>query len=238
MKVGILFIIFLILLKPLFSQAQSMRDSSKYRMSFYDFNFGINAASTGYSNSSEPNNAQTNKALGFSEKLQSSFVARFMNTKKKLLLGDILSAGIGTGFLSSHYSKGNSNLWLNYHFEFGIGTIFRIDENNDLGLNLMLLMFGRDDISQNLSGSDIVIRYRYKKCLLETGTEARRERIFGWITSLQKDIPLQYVFGARYLIDGRKNAGITCEWLPGKINQGTDYFNNIWSMRLFYGIYF
>jgi hypothetical protein len=238
MQSRVLFIISFLLLTPLFSQALSNRDSSKYKMGFYDFNFGIDARRADDYNISEPYNTKTNRALGFSEKLQSSFADRFSRHKKKFLIGDILSAEMGAGVISSHYSKENSNLWTNYRFEFGLGTIYRINKNNDIGLNLMPLIFAHDDISQNFSGSDIIVRYRYKRYLFETGTEARRERILGWITYLQKDQPLQYIFSARYLIDGNKNTGIICEWLPGNLNAETDFFSNIWSIRLFYGIYF
>jgi hypothetical protein len=209
---------------------------SNYKMGFYDMNLGIDFRYSQY-NSSSNSTVKNNIAGGISERLQSSFLGH-LKKDKKFVIGDLLSAELAQGMISSNYSNAHSSLWLSYRFQFGVGMIYRFNTMNDLGLNIMLLEFARDDVSPNISGSNILLRYRHSKCIFETGLAARRGRVFGWITAIPENNPMQLMTNFRYLINEKKNIGIRAEWFPYKLTEGTEYFNNITSIRFFYGIYF
>ena len=237
----ILFASFILFLTPafLFGSDPDHPESSdqKTKMGFYEMNFGMDGRYAQYSNASSLIETKTNAAFGISGRMQSSF-AGYFNRHNKFLIGDLLSAELAAGGLSSYYSNAISNIWLSYRFEFGLGMIYRINKKNDVGLNLMLLRFASDKVSQNMSGSSVVIRYRYSKVMIEGGVETRRDRIVGWINDIQSNIPLQGTLSCKYLLNEKKNAGIRCEFLPAKITVNNESFNNILSIRLFYGIYF
>ncbi len=206
-------------------------------MTFYDLNFGADMHSANYSNNSSPDIIKKNYAAGISGRMQSSFAANF-NRNKKFMVVDLLSAEVATGAINSSFSTSASSLWLSYRFEFGLGMIYRINKKNDVGLNFILLRFAHDNISQNISGSNVMLRYRYSKMMLEGGVETRRERIIGWYFNIQDNVPVQMSFGARYLLNEKNNIGVRCEFLSPKITTGTENFNTILSARIFYGIYF
>lgn len=206
-------------------------------MTFYDLNVGADLHTANYSNNSSTDFSKLNFATGISGRMQSSFAANF-NHNNKFIIADVLSAEAGIGGISSYFSSSNSSLWLNYRFEFGLGMIYRINKKNDIGLNLLPLLFAHDNISQNISGSCAMLRYRYSKIMIEGGVETRRDQIVAWFTNIIANKPLQISLGGRFLFDENKNFGIRCEWLPSIVPTGTENFDHILSVRIFYGIYF
>ncbi|MFI5221635.1 MAG: hypothetical protein ACHQK8_04865, partial [Bacteroidia bacterium] len=116
--------------------------------------------------------------------------------------------------------------------------IYRINKRNDIGLNVFVLRFANDNISQNISGSSAILRYRCSKIILEGGIETRRDRVAGWLTDLLTNAPLQMSLGGRFLFNEKKNAGIRCEYFPSTVFMENEIFKNILTTRFFYGIYF
>lgn len=210
--------------------------TNKIKLGFYEINVGVDGRYAQYSNINKEG-LKLNYAAGFSGRMQSSFAANF-NQHKKFMIADLLSAEVATGVINSSFSTATSSLWLSYRFEFGLGMIYRINKNNDVGLNFMLLRFAHDNISQNISGSSVMIRYRYSKIIFEAGVETRRDRIVGWLSDIQSNKPLQETFTCKYLLNERKNVGIRCEYFPSTFLVDNENFKNILSARFFYGIYF
>jgi len=215
-----------------------LEDSSQFcKMGFYEMNLGLDAHTANYSNNLSSNNSILNYAGGFSARMQSSFAANF-NLHKRFMIADLLSAELATGKINSSFSAVTSALWLSYRFEFGLGMIYKINKKNDAGLNILLLRFAHDNISQNISGSSAMLRYRYSKILIEGGIETRRDRIIGWLSDIQGNKSLQETLTCKYLLNNRKNVGIRCEYFPSNVFIDNENFKNILSVRAFYGIYF
>ena len=150
-----------------------------------------------------------------------------------------MAAELGTGFVTGLGYGPQSALLLTYRFDFGVMGVMRINDKNELGLTITALQFARDRISPNISGSNILIRYRFCRFVAQAGLEERRQRVLPIAPTGQ--IPLQYIGEIRYLFALGKNIGVRLEILSNKKNSyfmdGVLY-NQIISVRVFYGIYF
>jgi hypothetical protein len=213
------------------------------RMGFFDLNIGpdYRQAHGIYDNTTTavhyPYHAT---AVGWTGRMQSSFLGNFIlsDRKGKLKIGDVLAAEASLGGLTTGNPNEKSGIWLAYRVEFGGALIWHANKNNDAGITFTLLKFSRDKVSPNVSGSGITFRYRYRKFQAEAALEVRRERIAGY---LMPHVPLQFAGTLRYLLNKRNNLGVRFESLSG--NRNTLFTDNlqvqrIWSLKLFYGIYF
>ncbi len=184
------------------------------------------------------------RLYGLSVQFQNSFIANYIAPKQRRFIAtDILGAEGGIGFFSSNNPDIKGVVGVYYRFDFGLATIYRINRNNDLGLNLILLTFSRDRVSPNISGSLVQVRYRYKRIIVEAGIEARRDRIFGWLQALQPnfEIPLQYHLHSTLLQSNMRTTGLRLEYMGTHSSQYLQ--NNLnplstLSIRVYHGIYF
>jgi hypothetical protein len=249
----ILIISFLITPVKLFSQEipahLMIKDSIQKRLGFGDFHIGpdIRHAKGSFPISKAGQSGKiSSTAAGITGRLQSSFIRNYLLAHKnsRFSAGDVLAAEMSLGGLSANSPTEDSGIWLAYRFEFGFGAVYKISKNQEIGITLTLLRFSRDRVSQNISGSSLSVRYRYSSIVAEAGLESRRERIAGWLFPLMGSttVPLQYQFTMRYLLSRLRNTGIRTEWLSG-INHGlftpeNTHFTSVWSVHVFYGIYF
>jgi hypothetical protein len=227
------------------SQAWILEDTLKKnqvpRMGFFDINVGFNyshARGEAISSSSSFNN----NGQGLSVRMQSSFIGNYLaDPNKRIRVGDLLAGELAVGRVYQGAAS-SSDVWLAYNFEFGFAAIATLSNKSDIGLTLNLLKFVRDRISPNVSGSNILLRFRYNKIMAEGGIESRRDRMFGWLTTIttNSQFPLQYTFTGRYLLDKNKNLGArfeiastTKDYILGQLN-----YRDWWTLRLFYGLYF
>jgi hypothetical protein len=217
--------------------------TKKEHMGFFELNIGADTRhATGLLTSIDGSGRlpYAATAVGLTGRMQSSFIGNilFPGKERKFKAFDLLTGELSLGGLTTGNPNETSGTWLAYRFDFGGGMVYRLNEHNDMGLGLMLLKFARDKVSPNISGSGIALRYRCYKMQAEAGVEARRERMFGY---LMKDAPVQWTAALRYLFNGKKSAGIKMEMLSGSRNflkVGNIEVHQVWSLRLFYGIYF
>ena len=220
---------------------------SVLRMTFSELNLGLDfrASQGNYIHINRGlNQSYFTNSYGLSARMQSSFVANYLApNQKRFQIGDLLAGEVATMVLHSNNPDLLSPIGVAYRFEFGLGTIFRISKNQDIGLNLIILKFARDRVSPNISGSFIQLRFRYKRLLVEGGIEARRDRIFGWLQALQPNfyMPMQSHINLTFLCNRNHLLGLRIEWFG---NEQSQYMqNNInpkisITARLYYGIYF
>ncbi len=155
----------------------------------------------------------------------------------KIKVVDLLASELSIGDFYSSNPKEKSGIWIAYKFEFGVGTIFKVNQHNEIGVNFILLKFARDKVSPNISGSGILLKYRFENWQIEGGVESRRERMFGYLMPK----PVQYILNFKYLIDGNSNFGIRLETLRGnrnKLNSGLVEIDQVKTLKIFYGKYF
>jgi hypothetical protein len=207
-------------------------------MGLFDLNLGLNYRSALVLGAQ--NAESLHRAAGVSGRMQTSILWSLRGSERthRFTWGDIIGAELFAGTLSTTFSHQTGKLWVAYKFEFGVGGTLRLSDQSEAGLNLIILKFSRDNVSGNISGSGITGRYRYKAIMIEAGAEARHERVAGIFTSLHKNIPLQLNLTGRILMKGGKNAGLTCESLQGVYHQDDFQYSRIWSLKIFYGIYF
>ena len=225
---------------------QALPDSS-IQMTFSELNVGLDfrASRGNYIHVSKGfNQSYLTNSYGLSARMQSSFIANYLTpNQKRFQIGDVLAGEVATMVLHSNNPDLHSPIGVAYRFEFGLGTIFRINKNQDIGLNLIILKFARDRVSPNISGSFIQLRYRYKRLLVEGGIEARRDRIFGWLQALQPNfyMPIQSHIKLSLLCNRSHILGLRAEWFGNEQNL---YLQNNMNTklsitaRLYYGIYF
>ncbi len=216
-------------------------------MGFYAMDLGLDMRQADYTTFADttaikedwPDNYYSNKAIGVSGRIQTSIAALFQDTTKKFLIADVFSAEAGTGYLSSQFSSGTGNLWLNYRFDLGLGLIYKFNKDKELGFNLILLEFGKDNVSQSTSGSAILLKYRYKRYMLEAGTVSTRNRFIGLIASIAEPSAVQIRVVGNYFLSNKKTVGVRWEMIPDPFRGDRfDLYSGIWSLRIFYGIYF
>lgn len=182
-------------------------------------------------------------SYGIVARMQSSFIANYLTKQRRFIIGDVLAGEVGSIFMETSNPDIKNNLGFTYRFEFGLGTIFRINKKQDVGLNLIILKFARDRVSPNISGSFVALRYRYRSVLLNVGIEARRDRIFGWIQALQPNfyMPMQYNFEISWLCRMQRLIGLRLEVMSDEQNnylQNNMNTHQSITARIFYGINF
>jgi len=246
LQISLLFVFLL----PSFSKAQNdslLKKKDEPHLGFFDLNVGFDLKNASGAKPAEYVTGYARDGWGLSVRMQNSFVANYIYNpakKYKIKVGEIMSAELGSGYVSgAGYNYYNYSLLLEYRFEFGVMAIMRLNDKNELGLTITAIQFARDRISPNISGSNILIRYRFSRLVAQAGLEGRRDRMFGWINSFKPNyyMPMQYIGELRYLISSSKNIGVRAEILSDKNSAYTAddvRFQNIISIRVFYGIYF
>lgn len=208
------------------------------RLTFSDLNIGVDAHLTSYQDSASPVRYQ-NQAVGISGRYQTSVVANLLHKgkNKRFEIADMIAGEMAFGFFKSEDAANKEPLWFNFRFDLGLGILFRINQNQDIGLNWVMMRFANDDLSTYISGSEIQARYRYKKCSIELGTSNRNVRVGGFSETYLKKRGEGNVtsFGFRYLINEKRNLGVRLE----TFNLGEEEFiDRLINCRIFYGYYF
>ena len=229
-----LFIVLLFLNRhTLFSQ-----DTSKYRLRVGDLNFGIDSRFLTTFDSAANSNFHTS-VEGLTLRYQSSIILQHFDKlpERKFKVGDLLSAEIAAGFMQSNDPIQKLPIWFAYRFEMGAAFIYRFSNNFDANINLIILRFARDYVTQNISGSGIDLRLRYKRIIAEAGLGSRQLRILGFPTPYFDKSEEQNVsvLGLRYLISSDKNIGLRIELLDKNISTNREGLMNL---RIYYGKYF
>ena len=205
---------------------------------FSDLNLGLDAHMTS-NNDSASTFRYNNQAIGLSGRYQTSVVANHIRNgkTKRFEIADMIAGEMAFGLLQTENPAYKPPLWFNFRFDLGVGALFRINENQDVGLNWILMRFANDDISTYVSGSEMQARYRYKKLSVELGTANRNVRVGGFTETYLKTKGEGNVtsFGFRYLMNDKRNLGVRIE----TFNLGENAFSDrLFNCRIFYGYYF
>jgi hypothetical protein len=207
-------------------------------LGLFDLQAGATWRSTQMKSTIPGDGWRVNRAGGISVRMQSSILWSVRARNKAFTWGDILGAELFAGTLSTHLPHESGNAWIAYQFDFGFGGRLRLGRNSEAGVNVLLLKFSRDNVTGNISGSGVTGRYRYKRLLAEAGLVARHERALGVLTDIRDKISVQQAWTLRYLFRSGRNLGVTAETLSGHYHQDEFLYSKIWSVKIFYGIYF
>lgn len=216
-----------------FSQGTSLEPAS-YRLKIGDLNGGLDTRYLTTSDSSHTQQYNTYTG-GLSFRYQSSIVFNYFDRRnKRFKIGDLLSGEISAGYMNSADPVQKIPFWFAYRFEIGLATIYRISEHSNIGVNLILLRFARDFVTQNISGSGIDLRWRLKRVIVEGGIDNRGLRIVGYVTNANDERNMGHI-GLRYLLGTDKNVGLRMEFFNVSRSQNGD---GMYNLRAYWGKYF
>lgn len=180
-----------------------------------------------------------NQAIGLSGRYQTSVVANYVNKGKvkRFQIVDIVGGELAGGAFKSENKDKKEPLWFAFRFDLGLGMLYQVNENQQLGLNWFMMRFANDFISDYIGGSEMQLRYRYKRLGVEVGTINRNVRVGGVFENYVKDTKDEnmYSLGIRYLITEKRNLGIRVENFNWQAEGAKDQILNI---RLYYGLYY
>jgi len=170
---------------------------------------------------------------GISFRYQSSIILQALTKYpgKRFKIGDLLSGEMAAGIMQSNDPVQNTPLWFAYRFEMGMVMQYRFSPHVDLGVNLILLRFARDYVTQNVSGSAIDVRLRVKRLVFEGGVDNRVLRIFGYVANANDEANMRHL-GFRFLLSLDRNIGARLEWLGKSRSANGDGLLN---MRMYWG---
>ncbi len=219
-------------------QIASAQDTAQYKLKTGDLNIGLDSRFLSTLDSAS-NTTNSTTVEGLSLRYQSSIILHFFDKRpdRKFKAGDLLSAEIAAGFMQSQDPSQKLPAWFAYRFEMGAAFIYNANKNLQLNANLILLRFSRDFVTQNISGSGVELRIRYKRIIIETGLGSRQLRIIGFpIPFFNKEEEQNMtIFGFRYLVTQTQNAGARLEIINKNITKNGDGLLNL---RFYYGRYF
>lgn len=208
------------------------------QLTFSDLNFGVDTRFT-TNQDSVISPVYSNQAFGFSGRFQTSVVANYVQRgkNKRFLIGDMVGGELTTGLFKSENPDKKEPLWFAFRFDLGVGTLYRINDHQQVGLNWVMMRFANDFISEYISGSEMQLRYRYKKFSFEVGTIGRYIRMGGFLETYYKsDVDRNMTsLGFRYLIDESHNLGVRTEVFQAEALTVRD---KLFNLRLYYGLYF
>ncbi len=226
------FVFCLVFVTNLSTSAQDLK------LKFSDLNVGIDYHNTSYQDSANPVRYY-NQAIGLSGRYQTSVVANYLNKgkNKRFEIVDVIAGEMAFGVFESDDPSNKEPLWFAFRFDLGLGTVFRINKNQDIGVNWIMMRFANDFLSTYISGSEIQARYRYKKFSIELGTANRNVRIGGFSETYLKNKGEGNVttFGFRYLMNEKRDMGVRIETFDLDELDFNDKFVNC---RIFSGYYF
>lgn len=208
------------------------------KLTFSDLNLGLDARFTSNRDTlADPR--YYNQAFGISGRFQTSVVANYINKgkDKRFQIVDIVGGELTGGFFKSDSPFKKKPFWFAFRFDLGMGFIYRINENQQIGLNWYMMRFANDFISNYIGGSELQLRYRFRKISVEVGTINRNVRVGGVWENYVKDTKDEnmYSLGIRYLVNVKRNLGVRIENFNWQSEGAKDQILNI---RLYYGLYF
>jgi|GEM_PF-6765280 hypothetical protein len=175
-------------------------------------------------------------------RMQSSLFEKLWKKKHKLNIADILVSEFNVG--NKSLSEKPLNAFIAYRFEYGTSLLWRPSINHQFGVHLVLLKFTHTGIMANVSGSAIVLRYKYKRILFEPAVESQTQLLFGWVAGTAQiqnfHIPLQATLSIKYQRKGNIY-GIRTSYFPiNNIPFDADYIRTVtgFSVRVFIGLCF
>jgi hypothetical protein len=147
------------------------------------------------------NNTSTQiSTQSLSLRMQSSLLEKLWKKKHKLNVADFLATELNAG--NKYLSEKALNGWAAYRFEYGASLLWRPSANHQFGMHVILLKFTHTGIMANVSGSAIVLRYKYKRILFEPALESQEQLFFGWVAGLANfkslSAPLQATLSIKY----------------------------------------
>jgi hypothetical protein len=208
------------------------------KLTFSDLNLGLDTRFTSNRDTlADPR--YYNQSIGISGRYQTSVVANYINKgkDKRFQIVDIVSGELVGGFFKSDSPYKKEPLWFAFRFDLGMGFMYRINENQQLGLNWYMMRFANDFISNYIGGSELRLRYRYNKISVEVGTINRNVRVGGVWENYVKDTKDEnmYSLGFRYLVNEKRNVGLRIENFNWQAEGAKD---QILTIRLYYGLYY
>lgn len=146
-----------------------------------------------------PNTIQVS-TQSLSIRMQSSLLEKLWKKKHKFNVADFLASEFNVG--NKYLAEKPLNGWASYRFEYGTSLLWRPSSNHQFGMHFILLKFTHTGIMANVSGSAIVLRYKYKRMLFEPALESQQQLFFGWVTGLANiqslSAPLQASLSIKY----------------------------------------
>lgn len=229
-RLGSCFIFPFVFCISVFSQQSNV---SNYKLRVGDINLGLDSRSL---NTRDSLFLYQTHVGGISLRYQSSIMLGYYLNQpdKRFKVGDILSSEISVGYMQSNDPVQKLPIWFAYRFEMGASFLYSFTESSEVGLNLILLRFSRDFVTQNMSGSAIEARARWKRMVVEAGVDSRQLRILGPPVPYfnRKEEKNMHHLGIRYFLKPDQNLGFRLEWLQKKAsNNGDGLFN----FRLYWG---
>lgn len=226
MKKNIFLILFFIKVTFLFSQKDSLIEP----LGFGEMNLGVDARFGRF----ETLNRDI-AFVGLSGKMQNSvFYSLTKHKQNRFKFGDILMGELTLGQLLNNGGEYKAGWWATFRFALGVGFVYAINKNHDIGFQTHFLHFTRDITAFYFSGSMLTLRYRYKSLYLEPSVGSPRLWI-GNFPGNNNAIVVNLL--TKLLLKNGNNLGISCEY-------GTIEYTNqwglvkVWNLRAFYGIYF
>ena len=186
----------------------------------------------------------TNKisTQSLSIRIQSSLLEKLWKKKRKLIVADLLASEINLG--NKYITNEAINPWFGYRFEYGTSLIWKPSTNHQFGMHLILLKFTHTGIMGNISGSGVVLRYKYKRILFEPALESQTQLFFGWFAGMvglkNFVVPMQATMSIKYQHKGNIY-GVRASYFPiNNVHFDADYIHtqNNFSVRAFIGICF
>ena len=177
-----------------------------------------------------------------SGRMQSSLFEKLWKKRLKFNITDFLASEFNVG--NKYLSEKTLNAWAGYRFEYGTSLLWRPSSNHQFGIHLILLKFTHTGIMANVSGSAIVLRYKYKHLLFEPALESQTQLFFGWLAGAAQlknfTVPLQATLSIKYQHKGNM-FGVRTSYFP--VNNtpfDADYIRTInnFSIRAFVGVCF
>ncbi|HEX7414828.1 MAG TPA: hypothetical protein VF411_12365 [Bacteroidia bacterium] len=175
-----------------------------------------------------------------SARMQSSLFEKLWKKRRKLNVADFLASEFNMG--NKYLAQQTLNAYLAYRFEYGASLLWRASANHQFGLHVIVLKFTHTGIMGNVSGSAVVLRYKYKQILFESALESQTQLFFGWAAGMDKNknIALQASGSIKYQHKGNMY-GLRASFFPlTNIPFQADYvrtINNV-SIRVFIGLCF
>ncbi len=188
-----------------------------------------------------PNTIQVS-TQSISIRMQSSLLEKLWKKKHKFNVADFLATELNAG--NKYLSEKPLNGWAGYRFEYGTSLLWRPSTNHQFGMHIILLKFTHTGIMANISGSAIVLRYKYKRMLFEPALESQEQLFFGWVAGLASfkslSAPLQATLSIKYQHKGTLYGIRASYFSVNNMSFDADHIRTVnnFSVRAFIGICF
>lgn len=210
------------------------QDSTQaYRLKVADLNMGLDTRFLHTLQDSATPSYYSTTTQGLSFRYQSSVILQALTKYpgKRFKIGDLLSGEMAGGVMQSNDPVQKIPFWFAYRFEMGMVMQYRFSQKVELGMNLILLRFARDYVTQNVSGSALDLRLRVHHLIFEGGIDNRVLRIFGYVANANDEANMRHL-GFRYLLSPDRNIGARLEWLGKSRSANGD---GVLNLRVYWG---